>query len=68
MEKIGVSNVSRVNVDLFLIQLLGEDGCEQVLKDGPFTFDNHPIVLENMASKIMFGYYYMCLSYLDSIA
>lgn len=45
--KYGVLNVFRVNVDLFLIQFSDEEACDQVLKDGPFTFDNHPIVLKN---------------------
>lgn len=44
--------VSRVNAYLFFIQFASEEGCEQVIRDGPFTFGNHPIVLKkNMAAK-----------------
>lgn len=44
--KYGVVNVSRVNSELFSIQFSSEEGCDHVLKDGPFTFDNHLIILK----------------------
>lgn len=45
-------NVSRVNADMFLVKFSGEDGCDEVLQDGPFTFDNHPIVLKKWHPKM----------------
>lgn len=35
------------NSELFLFQLSDEQGCDQILADGPFTFDNHPMNLKN---------------------
>lgn len=51
-KKLGVLNVSRVNPDLFLIQFLDEEGCDQVLRNGPFTFDNHPLVLKKWRPRM----------------
>lgn len=45
-KKFGVFSVSRVNSELFLIQFSDHESCEKVIRNGPYTFDNHPIVLK----------------------
>lgn len=51
-ERYGVINVSRVIANLFFIQFSDEEGCENVMRDGPFNFDNHPIVLKKWHPRL----------------
>lgn len=51
--KYGLISVSRVNSELFLFQFNDEQGCEQVVEGGPFTFDNHPLILKKWQPRLI---------------
>lgn len=51
-KKYDVQTVSRINSDLFLIQFADEETCEEVLQSGPYTFDNHPVVLKKWQPRM----------------
>lgn len=53
-KKYGVVSVSRVNADLFMVKFSSESGGEQMMKEGPFTFDNHPVVVKKWQPRFSF--------------
>lgn len=51
-KKYDVQTVSRINSDLFLIQFADEETCEEMLQSGPYTFDNHLVVLKKWQPRM----------------
>ena len=55
------TSVSRINLVPFMFQFSNENGCEQLLRDGLFTFDNHPLIMKKWHSMMCMDVSVICL-------